>query len=446
MPSRPEGSGQAGRTQSIHSGTMSNTPASGAPSGTRPGPACRLCGARLEETFVDLGMSPLCERFLTADQLDDMEPFYPLHVRICSSCLLVQLPAYVPPEDIFREYAYFSSYSDSWVAHARQFAETMIERLGLGSHSRVVEVASNDGYLLQHFQARGISVLGVDPARNIAEVANARGIRTISEFFGRDLAQAIRAAEGPADLIVANNVYAHVPDLNDVSAGLAALLADDGTVSIEVQHLPRLIENNEFDTIYHEHFTYYTLHTAIAALARHGLRVIDVEELPTHGGSIRVLAAHDADRRSTGDRVRSLLEREAARGFDTLSGHAGFAARVAATKRGLLSFLVAEREAGHSIAGYGAPGKANTLLNYCGIGPDLLSFTVDRNPYKHGRFTPGMHIPILAPEALDEARPDVVLILPWNLRTEIARQLEPLRSNGTRLVVPIPAVEELAPT
>jgi len=403
--------------------------------------SCRLCGASLETTFVDLGMSPLCERFLTADQLDDMEPFYPLHVRICSSCLLVQLPSYVPPDEIFREYYYFSSYSDSWVAHARTFAEAMIERLDLGPQSRVVEVASNDGYLLQHFLARDIPVLGIDPARNIAEVARARGIPTVDEFFGRQLAAEIRGEHGPADLIVANNVYAHVPDLDDVTAGLAALLADGGTLSIEVQHLPRLVERNEFDTIYHEHFSYFTLRTASAALARHGLRVIDVEELSTHGGSFRVLAAHDADRRPPSPRVAALLEREAAAGYDSVAGHAGFAERVAATKRALLAFLISEREAGHSIAGYGAPGKANTLLNYCGIGPDLLPFTVDRNPHKHGRFTPGMHIPIRPPEALDEARPDVVLVLPWNLRSEIAAQLAPLRATGTRLVVPIPTLD-----
>jgi SAM-dependent methyltransferase len=414
-------------------------------SGRGAGPVCRLCGAILRSTFVDLGMSPLCERFLTADQLDDMEPFYPLHVRICDACLLVQLPSYVPPEDIFREYFYFSSYADSWVEHARRFSESMIERLGLDGSSRVVEVASNDGYLLQHFQARGVPVLGVDPARNIAEVANQRGIPTISEFFGRRLAAAILAEHGPADLIVANNVYAHVPDLGDVTAGFAALLAERGTISIEVQYLPRLIERNEFDTIYHEHFSYYTVRTLRAALARHGLRVIEAQELPTHGGSIRVLAAHDTDPRPTNGNVDALLEAEAAAGYDTVAGHAGFAARVAATKRALLAYLIEQQSAGRSVAGYGAPGKANTLLNYCGIGPDLLRFTVDRNPSKHGRFTPGMHIPILAPEALDASPPDVVLILPWNLRDEIAAQLAPLRARGSRLVVPIPALEELAP-
>ncbi|MFL5755228.1 MAG: methyltransferase domain-containing protein [Chloroflexota bacterium] len=408
------------------------------------GPRCRLCGAALTATFVDLGMSPLCERFLTATQLDDMEPFYPLHVRICPSCLLVQLPAYVAPDEIFREYAYFSSYSDSWVEHARRFADEMTELLGLGRDSRVVEVASNDGYLLQHFVARGIPVLGVDPALNVADAARARGVPTVTEFFGEEVARQLVADGGPADLIVANNVYAHVPDLNDVTAGLRVLLAGGGTISLEFPHLLRLVEGNQFDTIYHEHFSYFTLATASRALARGGLRVIDVQELATHGGSLRVLAAHEDDERPTSEAVAGLLDREASAGFDTVAGHAGFADRVAATKRDLLRFLIDARAAGRTVAGYGAPGKANTLLNYCGIGPDLVSFTVDRNPYKHGRFTPGMHIPIRPPEALDDARPDIVVILPWNLRAEIGAQLAPLQARGTRLVVPIPTVEELA--
>jgi SAM-dependent methyltransferase len=405
------------------------------------GPPCRLCGQPLTITFVDLGASPLCERFLTAAELDEMEPFYPLHVRICGNCLLVQLPEYVSPDEIFREYAYFSSFSDSWVEHARQFADTMIERLGLGPSSRVVEVASNDGYLLRHFVVRGVPVLGVDPARNVAEAARAQGVPTLAEFFGVALAESLLESGGPADLIVANNVYAHVPDLHDVTGGMKVLLAPGGTVSIEFPHLLRLIEGNQFDTIYHEHFSYFTLHTSSAALAAHGLRVFDVQELPSHGGSLRLLAAHDDDPRPTSQAVIDLLAHEAALGYTTVEGHPPFAERVAATKRALLAFLVAEREAGHTIAAYGAPGKANTLLNYCGIGPDLISFTVDRNPYKHGRFTPGMRIPIRPPEALDGDRPDVVVILPWNLRREIAAQLAPLRAAGTRLVVPIPVVE-----
>jgi SAM-dependent methyltransferase len=406
-----------------------------------PGPRCRLCGAVLLTTFVDLGASPLCERFLTAAQLDEMEPFYPLHVRICDQCLLVQLPEYVSPDEIFREYAYFSSFSDSWVEHARRFADTMIERLGLGPQSKVVEVASNDGYLLRHFVARGVPVLGVDPARNVAEAARAQGVPTVAEFFGVALAESLLGTEGPADLIVANNVYAHVPDLHDVTGGFKVLLAPGGTISIEFPHLQRLVEGNQFDTIYHEHFSYYTLHTASDALARHALRVIDVEELPTHGGSLRVIAAHDDDPRPTSDAVTALLGRERDLGYTSLERYPRFADKVAATKRALLRFLLDARDEGRTVAAYGAPGKANTLLNYCGIGPDLISFTVDRNPYKHGRFTPGMRIPIRPPEALDAERPDIVVILPWNLRTEIAAQLAPLRAAGTRLVVPIPGVE-----
>jgi SAM-dependent methyltransferase len=415
---------------------------SDAPTPLSPAHPCRLCGAPLIETFVDLGMSPLCERFLAADQLDDMEPFYPLHARICSSCLLVQLPAYVPPEDIFTEYAYFSSYSASWVAHARRFAEAMTERLSLDERSSVVELASNDGYLLQHFRDLGTRILGVDPARNVAEVAVAQGIPTVVDFFGPELARALLAEHGPADLIVANNVYAHVPDLNGFTEGMRILLRDGGTVSIEVPHLLRLIEGVQFDTIYHEHFSYFTLTTARAALARHGLRVVDVEEIPSHGGSLRILAGHDADPRATAPAVDALLEREERAGYTTVRGHQGFAGRVAAAKRELLTFLIDEHERGRTIAGYGAPGKANTLLNYCGVGPDLLPFTVDRNPYKHGKFTPGTHIPIHSPERLTADRPDVVLILPWNLRKEIAAALEPLVRSGSRLVVPIPHVAD----
>jgi SAM-dependent methyltransferase len=391
---------------------------------------CRLCGAPLTETFIDLGMSPLCERFLTAAQLDDMEPFYPLHVRICSECLLVQLPAYVPPDEIFSEYAYFSSYSDSWVAHARRFAERMQQQLGLDPSSRVVELASNDGYLLQHFKDMGIGVLGVDPARNVADVAIAKGIPTVVEFFDPGVAQRLLAEHGPADLIVANNVYAHVPDLNGFTEGMRILLAPGGTVSIEVPSLVRLVEGVQFDTIYHEHFSYFTLTTARRALARHALRVFDVEELPSHGGSMRILA------------VRELLAREDAAGFGSVAGQLGFRERVAAAKREIVAFLVEQRAAGRTVAGYGAPGKANTMLNACGIDPDLLAFTVDRNPYKHGRFTPGAHIPIHPPEMLDQERPDVVMILPWNLQKEIAAQLQPLRDAGTRLVVPIPHVTD----
>src|SRR3954469_22208721 len=312
-------------------------------------------------------MSPLCESYVPADRLDEMEPFYPLHVRVCDACLLVQLPEYVAPADIFTEYAYFSAYSESWVDHARRYADAMIGRYGIDGGSQVVEIASNDGYLLQHFVARGIPVLGVEPAQNVADAARARGVPTVTEFFGEEVARQLVADGGPADLIVANNVYAHVPDLNDVTAGLRVLLAGGGTISLEFPHLLRLVEGNQFDTIYHEHFSYFTLATASRALARGGLRVIDVQELATHGGSLRVLAAHEDDERPTSEAVAGLLDREASAGFDTVAGHAGFADRVAATKRDLLRFLIDARAAGRTVAGYGAPGKANTLLNYCGI-------------------------------------------------------------------------------
>jgi SAM-dependent methyltransferase len=387
-------------------------------------------------------MSPPCEDFLTAERLHDAERYYPLDVRICGTCLLVQLPAYIPPEEIFSEYFYFSSYSDSWVEHARRFVDAAVDRFGLGPASRVIEVASNDGYLLRHVVARDIPALGIEPAHNIAEVARAAGIPTISEFLTEELAADVVARDGPADLVVANNVFAHVPDLNDFTAALRTLLADRGVLTIEVAHLVQLVDQNQFDTIYHEHFTYYTLLTAERVLARHGLRVFDVEELPTHGGSLRFYVTHEGDPRPIEDRVAALRARELAAGFGTLEGHAGFASRVATTKRDLLAFLIEEKRRGSSIAGYGAPGKANTLLTYCGIGNDFLEYLVDRNPHKHGRFTPGTHIPIHPPERLAETRPEVILILPWNLRSEIADQLAYAREAwGARLVVPIPSVE-----
>ena len=411
------------------------------------GPPCRNCGAPLTETFVDLGMSPLCERFLRADQLDEMEPFFPLHVRVCGACLLVQLPEYVSPDDIFGEYAYFSSYSSSWVEHARRYVDEVRERFGLGPGSRVVEVASNDGYLLQHAQAAGLTVLGIEPARNVAAVAIDRGIPTVSEFLGEAVGARLVAEHGPADLVAGNNVFAHVPDLHDFTAGLAALLGAEGVLTLEFPHLVRLVEGNQFDTIYHEHFSYLTLHTAADVLGRHGLAVFDVAELPTHGGSLRVFAQHVATgRQPVTPAVAALLEREAAAGYTTLDGHRAFGPRVEATKRALLAFLIAEREAGRRIVAYGAPGKGNTLLNFCGIRADLVEYAVDRNPYKHGRFTPGTHIPIHDVERLMADRPDVVLILPWNLRTEIAAQLAPLAARGTRLVVPIPRVETVEPS
>jgi SAM-dependent methyltransferase len=405
-------------------------------------PACRLCGQGLRRTFVDLGMSPLCESFLEPEELNRMEPFYPLHVRICDGCLLVQLETYVAAEEIFGgDYAYFSAYSDSWVEHARVYAERMTDRLGLSWNSLVVELASNDGYLLQHFVRNGIPALGVDPARNVAEAARERGVETLVDFFGAELAERLVSDRGEADLVAANNVLAHVPDVNDFVAGIRILLTPDGVATIEVPHLVRLIEGLQFDTIYHEHYSYFSFHTLVRLFDEHDLQVFDVEELPSHGGSLRVFVRRRNGVAETA--VEELLEREREAGYDSIEGYEGFDERVAETKRRLLELLIGLRDDGKRIAGYGAPGKGNTLLNYCGIRTDLLDYTVDRNPGKHGRFTPGTHIPIHPPERLAETRPDYIFVLPWNLKREIAAQLEYVREWGARLVVPIPEPEVL---
>jgi hypothetical protein len=407
-------------------------------------PSCRFCAEPLRHTFVDLGMSPLCESYVPVERVDAMEPFYPLHARVCESCLLVQVGDFVAAEDIFTEYAYFSSYSDSWIAHARAYVDMALERFGLGSDSLVVELASNDGYLLRHVVERGIPALGIEPAANVAAVAQELGIETVVEFFGRELAARLVAEGRRADLLAANNVMAHVPDLNDFVGGMAPLLAPEGVVTVEVPHLVRLVEDNQFDTIYHEHFSYFSLLTARKVMAAHGLEVFDVDELKSHGGSLRVYAQRsDTGRRPVGPKVEALLERERALGFDTLEGHVGFAPRVEETKFKLLEFLIDCRRQGKRVVGYGAPGKGNTLLNYCGIRTDLLEFTVDRNPYKQGQFLPGTHIPIRHPDALEQTRPDYILILPWNLKDEIKSQLSYTQEWGARCVVPIPEVEVL---
>jgi SAM-dependent methyltransferase len=404
-------------------------------------PACRFCARPLTQTFVDLGVSPLCESFLPAEALARMEPFYPLHVYVCGQCFLVQLEEFVAPGDIFSEYAYFSSYSDSWVEHARRYCRLMMDRYVIGPGKRVVEIASNDGYLLQHFVAAGVTVLGIEPAANVAAVAREKGVPSVTRFFGRATAADVRAEYGPADLLLGNNVLAHVPDLNDFVGGMPILLAPDGLLTMEFPHLLKLIEFNQFDTIYHEHFSYLSLTTVGSVFAHHGLTVFDVEELPTHGGSLRIYARHEHDTaRPVTSRVAALLEREAAAGLTTMRGYLGFEERVRETKRALLEFLIAAKAAGKSVAGYGAPGKGNTLLNYCGIREDFVDYTVDRNPYKHGKFTPGTRIPIFPPERLRETRPDYVLILPWNLETEIVEQCNYIRDWGGRFVVPIPTV------
>jgi 2-polyprenyl-3-methyl-5-hydroxy-6-metoxy-1,4-benzoquinol methylase len=387
-------------------------------------------------------MSPLCESYIPEESLDEAETFYPLHVRLCEACLLVQLPAYVSGESIFSgDYAYFSSYSDSWVAHAKRYADAMIECLGLIQDSLVTEVASNDGYLLQHFQAAGVPVLGVEPAANVAEAARARGIRTEIRYLGAETGQEIAQRYGRADLVAGNNVFAHVPDIQGFAAGLRALVKDEGTVTLEFPHLLRLIERRQYDTIYHEHFSYLSLLTSTRALATAGLRVVDVEELGTHGGSLRVYARPEECAGEPTERVKTVLAAEEFAGLHTVAGHAGFAPAVLKIKSDLLDFLLAAAREGRSVAGYGAPGKGNTLLNHCGIRSDLLSYTVDRSPFKQGKFLPGTHIPIYPPERLAQTKPDYILVLPWNLRDEISQQLSYAGSWGGRLVFPIPELE-----
>jgi SAM-dependent methyltransferase len=407
--------------------------------------SCRHCGAPLELTVVDLGKSPLCQTVLTAEQLEQGEVFYPLHVRACERCWLVQIPEFVPPEDIFTEYAYFSAYSDSWVEHARRYVEIITERLGLGNDSLVVELASNDGYLLQHFLPKGIPVLGVEPAQNVAEAAVARGVPTIAEFFGAELGRSLAEERGQADLVLGNNVLAQVPDINDFVAGVAALLAPGGTATFEFPHLAKLIEHLEYDTIYHEHFSYFSLHAIRSIFGGQGLELVDVEELPSHGGSLRVYLQHPAAAAAAepSSAVSELLAQEDERGMRDPATYERFAEGVRESKRALLELLIGLRREGKQVVGYGAPGKGNTLLNYCGIRTDFLDYTVDRNPYKQGKHTPGTHIPIHPPERIAETRPDVILILPWNLADEIQLQLAYTAEWGARLVVPVPTARFL---
>jgi len=400
---------------------------------------CRHCSAALQHTFVDLGMSPLCESFLTAAQINSMERFYPLHAFVCDVCFLVQLQEFVSPSEIFSEYAYFSSYSDSWLAHARTYTDRMIERWNLTGESRIIEVASNDGYLLQYFVARGIPALGIEPAANVAAAAVEKGVPTRVAFFGRQTARELAAEGARADLLIGNNVLAQVPDLADFVGGLALALQPRGVITMEFPHLLRLMEGNQFDTIYHEHFSYFSLLSACSIFESSELVIFDVEELPTHGGSLRIYARHRADdSKPITDNVRALLAQERAVGLDSIERYATFRAQVEATKRRLLTLLIEAKRDGRSIVGYGAPGKGNTLLNYCGIRTDLLDYCVDRNPYKHGRFTPGTHIPIYPPDRIDATKPDYLLILPWNLRDEIVAQMDHIRGWGGRFIVPIP--------
>jgi SAM-dependent methyltransferase len=389
-------------------------------------------------------MSPLCESYVSAEKLNEMEAFYPLHVLVCEQCLLVQLGEYVTPDNIFSEYAYFSSYSDSWLRHASEYVEMISDRLKLGSKSLVVELASNDGYLLQYFVQKSIPVLGIDPAANVADVARSKGVPTMVRFFGVETAQEVLRGGKKADLLLGNNVLAHVPDLNGFIAGMKLLLNWNGVITMEFPHLLRLIEENQFDTIYHEHFSYFSFLSVEKAFEKHGLTVFDVEEFGTHGGSLRIYARHQEDSiKAVTARVTNLRLREIEHGYGKIDRYTSFSAQVRETKFKLLEFLISVRREGKTVSGYGAPGKGNTLLNYCGIRTDLLDYTVDRNPYKHGKFLPGTHIPIFPPEKIRDTKPDFILVLPWNLKNEIVQQLSYVREWGGKFIIPIPSVHTL---
>jgi 2-polyprenyl-3-methyl-5-hydroxy-6-metoxy-1,4-benzoquinol methylase len=402
---------------------------------------CRACGTPLRRTFCDLGMSPLSNRYLAASELNRAEPFYPLHAYVCESCLLVQLEAFESPEAIFSDYAYFSSYSDTWLAHAERYVSAVIQRFALAPATRVVEIASNDGYLLQYFKRRGFPILGIEPAANVARVAEERGIPTRSEFFSARCAARLVSEGRAADLIVANNVLAHVPDLNDFVEGVRILLAQEGVATFEFPHLLRLMLGNQFDTIYHEHFSYFSLTAVSRVFAAHGLRVFDVEELATHGGSLRLYVAQASARHREGPGVQKVSADERAAGLTRLEGYAAFPEQVRETKRKLLEVLIAAKRAGKSIAGYGAAAKGNTLLNYCGIRDDFIDYVADRSPHKQGRYLPGTHIRIEPPERLAATRPDYVLILPWNIKDEVMAQNAHIRDWGGRFLIPVPAAE-----
>jgi hypothetical protein len=407
-------------------------------------PGCHFCGAPLSEQVVDLGMSPLCESYVAAHRLNAVEPFYPLRPLVCTNCWLVQLEQYVGPAEIFIDYAYFSSFSDSWVQHARDYVSAVSRRLALGRQNHVVEIASNDGYLLQWFVDAGIPCLGIEPAANVAEAAEKRGVPTVTRFFGVELASELVATGRRADLIVANNVLAQVPDLNDFVAGITVLLDRQGVATIEFPHLLRLLDEHQFDTIYHEHFSYFSARTVESILTRHALRVFDIEELGTHGGSLRVFACHAEDSRwKTEGRVAEIIAREERQGLFGLERYRQFAADVEETKRAVLELLIRLKRAGSRIAGYGAPGKGNTLLNYCGIRTDFLDFTVDRNIHKQGMFLPGTRIPIYAPTEVAARRPDYLFILPWNIQEEIIEQMAHIREWGGKFIVPIPEAHVL---
>ncbi|NND33203.1 MAG: methyltransferase domain-containing protein [Saprospiraceae bacterium] len=424
--------------------TLYNNPDSNSRS-TTGGSTCRFCNKPLQHSVIDLGMSPLCQKHIKPEERNDMEPFYPLHAYICDHCWLMQLEDFATPDEIFADdYAYFSSYSESWIMHARNYTEMMVQRFGISGKHLVIEIASNDGYLLQWFNGKGIPVLGIEPAKNVARVAKQNGIRTEVEFFGRQTAGVLSKRYRKANLLLGNNVLAHVPDINDFVSGMKIMLHADGIFTMEFPHLQRLIEENQFDTIYHEHFSYLSFSVVNRIFTHHGLTLFDVEEIPTHGGSIRIFGKHSNNKSHTiSERAKELLYRETALGMETLDYYANFSEQVKETKRKLLSFLIEKKKLGKTIVGYGAPGKGNTLLNYCGIRTDFLDYTVDRSPHKQGNFLPGSHIPILAPEKIKETKPDYVLILPWNLKKEITTQMQYIREWGGSFIVPIPEVSIL---
>ena len=427
---------------STKAGHSDTNPAVGDAAGKAAHLSCRFCATPLRDTVVDLGMSPPCQTHITPEQLNLMEPFYPLHALVCGQCYLVQLGEFVTPDEIFSEYAYFSSYSDSWLQHASDYVDLTTERFGLGAESQVVELASNDGYLLQYFVAKGIPVLGVEPAANVAQVAIAKGVPSVVRFFGQETARDLAAEGHSADLLLGNNVLAHVPDINDFVAGMKILLKPGGVITMEFPHLIRLVDEHQFDTIYHEHFSYLSFTTVERIFAAHGLTLFDVTELPTHGGSLRIFGRHaDVGSKPVTAAVDELKAREEAWGVKDLVRYRQFGSEVEATKRRILAFLIDARNRGKTVVGYGAPGKGNTLLNYCGIRTDFLDYTVDRNPYKQGKFTPGTHIPILDPARIKQTKPDYLFILPWNLKTEIMRHHAYIGEWGGRFVVPIPQVQ-----
>jgi SAM-dependent methyltransferase len=405
---------------------------------------CRFCSNLLKHTFVDLGMSPLSNAYLKLDTINKAEKFYPLHAYVCDNCFLVQLEEFETPDHIFSDYAYFSSYSETWLRHAENYTELMTQRFGLNENSQVIEIASNDGYLLQYFQKQNIPVLGIEPAANVAKVAEEKGIPSLVKFFGVSTAQELVAQGKQADLLLGNNVLAHVPDLNDFVAGMKIVLKPDGILTMEFPHVLQLILQNQFDTIYHEHFSYFSFLTVEKVFATHGLTLFDVEELPTHGGSLRIYGQHNDGKKPISDRVSKLKTKEIEAGLEQRSTYLGFGEQVKATKRHLLSFLIDIKNQGKSVVGYGAPAKGNTLLNYCGIRTDLLDYTVDRSPYKQGLFLPGTHIPIYHSDKIIETKPDYLLILPWNIKDEIIEQMSHIREWGGQFVVPIPQVEVIA--